>query len=331
MIYFHGIGHFHPENIIDNAFLESLDIGTNNEWIIERVGIETRHTILPLDYIRETLNKDFRAAYEASQFSNAQTGAFAAQKAIAAAGISKDDIGLVIAGGCTPEYETPAEAATIACELGIEKPCYDINSACSTFGAQINNLSYMRPEALPEYVLLVITENSTRSIDYSDRNGAVLWGDGTCAIVVSTKIPGPAQIDFSTLTSSPAGWEKVVVPRIGHFSQEGKTVQTFAIKRTIRLYREIVEKFGDKFENIYFISHQANLRMLESVCSRCEIPAERHLYNVDKFGNTGASGAPTVLNQHWNKFEPGDAVALIVVGAGLTWSSMFIEFNELKK
>ncbi len=331
MIYIHGIGHFHPENVIDNAFLESLDIGTNDDWIIERVGIVSRRTVLPLDYIRETLNKDFRAAYEASLYSNAQSGALAAEKAITAAGITKEDIGLVIAGGCTPEYATPAEAATIACELGIEKPCYDINSACSSFGAQINNISSMRPEALPDYVLLVIVENSTRSVDYSDRNGAVLWGDGTCAVVISTKVPGPAQINFSTFTSSPAGWRKVIVPRIAHFSQEGKTVQTFAIKRTIRLYREIVEKFAGEFENIYFISHQANLRMLESVCNRCEIADELHLYNVDKFGNTGAAGAPTVLNQNWTKFKPGDGVALIVVGAGLSWSSMLVEFNELKK
>ncbi|MCA9732316.1 MAG: ketoacyl-ACP synthase III [Deferribacteres bacterium] len=330
-MYLHGIGHFHPENVIDNKFLEDLDIGTNNEWIIERVGIETRRTVLPLDYIRETHNQDMRAAYEASLYTNAKSGALAAEKAIAAAGISKEDIGLVIAGGCTPEYETPAESATIAGELGLEKPCYDINSACSTFGAHIYNLSMMRPEALPEYILLVIVENSTRSVDYSDRSAAVLWGDASMAAVVSTRVPGPAQIDFSTLTSSPAGWDKVVVHRMHHFTQEGKTVQTFAIKRTIRLYREIEEKFGASHDKLYFISHQANLRMLESVCSRCNIPDDLHLYNVDKFGNTGATGAPTVLNQNWSKFKPGDAVALIVVGAGLSWSSMFVEFNELKK
>ncbi|KAA3614069.1 MAG: ketoacyl-ACP synthase III [Calditrichaeota bacterium] len=330
-MYIHGIGHFHPKNVIDNAFLESLDIGTNDDWIMERVGIASRRTILPLDYIRKTHNKDMRAAYEASDFTNAQTGAFAAEKAIAAAGISKEDIGMVIAGGCTPEYATPAEAATVSCELGIEKPCYDINSACSTFGAQINNISGMRPEALPEYILLVINENSTRSVDYSDRSAAVLWGDGSCALVISTRIPGPAQINFSTLTSSPAGWKKVIVHRMDHFTQEGKTVQTFAIKRTIRLYREIMEKFSDEHKKIYFISHQANLRMLESVCNRCEIPDHLHLFNVDQFGNTGAAGAPTVLNQNWSDFKTGDAVALIVVGAGLSWSSMFIEFNELKK
>ena len=110
-----------------------------------------------------------------------------------------------------------------------------------------------------------------------------------------------------------------------------KTVQTFAIKRTIKLWREIEEKFGEDYDKIYFISHQANLRMLQSVCSRCDIPENRHFFNVDQFGNTGASGAPTVMAQNWDKFNTGDVIALIVVGAGLTWSSMLIEFTDLKK
>src|SRR3546814_9509061 len=100
MTYIHGLGHFHPENIIDNAFLRDLDIGTDGDWIMDRVGIERRRTVLPLDYIKTTRNADPRQAIEASLYSNAQTGARAAQQAIAAAGISPDEIGLAISGSC---------------------------------------------------------------------------------------------------------------------------------------------------------------------------------------------------------------------------------------
>jgi 3-oxoacyl-[acyl-carrier-protein] synthase-3 len=79
MLYLHGLGHFHPENVISNQFLEELDIGTNEEWIIERVGILSRRTVLPLDYIRSTRNQDQRAAFEAAEYNNAQTGSFAAE------------------------------------------------------------------------------------------------------------------------------------------------------------------------------------------------------------------------------------------------------------
>ena len=324
MIYIHGLGHFHPDNVIDNKLLEELDIGTSNEWIMERVGIRTRRTVLSLDYIKETKNRDLRAASEASDYSNAITGKLAGEMALKNAGLEKEQIGMVISGGCSPETLTPAEACTIAAEIGIEVNAFDLNSACSSFGSQIHFLSMMNPEETPEFILLISPENNTRSIDYSDRNTAVLWGDGTSAAVVSTKVPAKAKVDFHTLTSSPKGWNKVTIPRMGYFKQDGATVQTFAIKRTVKCYREIAKMY--QAAHPYFIGHQANLSMLESVCSRNEIPQDKHFFNVDEFGNTGASGAPTVLSQNWHKFKGGDRLALIVVGAGLTWASMAIEF-----
>lgn len=328
MIYIHGLGYYHPENVIDNKFLEGLDIGTSDAWITERVGIKTRRTVLPLDYIASTKNQDVRTAFEAAEISNAQTGKHAAEMAIKNAGITADQIGLVIAGGCSPDFVTPAEAATIAAALGIEAPAFDLNSACSSFGAHMQFLANMRPETLPDFILIVQPENNTRTVNYIDRSTAVLWGDGTSAAVVSAKVPARAKVTFNTITSSPAGWDKVVIPRLGHFNQEGPTVQTFAIKRTINCFREIAKKEEYQNSPVYLVGHQANLIMLKSVCSRCDIPDERHFFNVDRFGNTGASGAPTVLAQNWDKLKAGDVVALIVVGAGLTWSSMAIEFGE---
>lgn len=328
MIYIHGLGHFYPDNVIDNKFLEALDIGTSDEWIIERVGIKTRRTVLPLDYIRQTKNADPRAAIEAAEWGNARTARLAGEMALKNAGITAEQIGMVIAGGCSPDTVTPAEACAVAAELGIEAQAFDLNSACSSFGAQMHFISMMNPEMLPDFILLVSPENNTRTIDYTDRNTAVLWGDGTSAAVISTRHPARAKVTFNTLTTSPQGWDKVVIPRLGHFSQEGKTVQTFAIKRTIKCFREVEANYQDTAVRLSFIGHQANLKMLESVCARCGIDNDRHYFNVDLYGNTGAAGAPTVLSQNWSKFGNGDVVALIVVGAGLTWSSMAIEFGE---
>ena len=176
MLFLHGMGHFHPENVIDNDFLESLDIGTDKQWTIERVGIRTRRTVLPLDYIRETRNVDVRAADEAAVYTNAETGARAGRMALERAGLSPDDIGMVISGGCAPQYTTPAEASVIAAELGIDAPAFNVSSACSSFGTQLHFLSQMNPEALPDYILVVNPENNTRTIDYNDRRTAVLWG-----------------------------------------------------------------------------------------------------------------------------------------------------------
>ncbi|HNT57446.1 MAG TPA: ketoacyl-ACP synthase III, partial [Syntrophales bacterium] len=98
MLYIHGMGHFHPENVITNRFIAELDIGSSEEWIQERVGIHARRTALDLDYIRATKNRDPRAAAAASQYTNAQTGALAAEMALNRAGLTPGDIGLVLSG-----------------------------------------------------------------------------------------------------------------------------------------------------------------------------------------------------------------------------------------
>jgi len=325
MLYLHGIGHFHPENVITNQFLEDLDIGTNKDWILERVGIRTRRTVLPLDYIKTTKNLNQKAAFEAALYNNIQTGAAAARMALKRAGLKPEDIGMVICGGCTPDNLTPAESSTIAAELGIDVTCFDINSACSTFGMQINMLSRMKPEALPPFVLLVSPENVTRSIDYSDRNSAVLFGDGSSAAVVSATVPSRAYFVSCYCDSNPSAWEKVSVHRMGYFQQDGNAVQRFAIHKTTESLRILKESFpvnGDRFK---FIGHQANLSMLNTVCDRAGISEENHWYNVTDYGNTGCSGAPTVLSQHWNELKPGLHVAVPLVGAGLTWTHMLLK------
>lgn len=327
MIYFHGFGHFHPENQIDNAFLESLDIGTDDKWILDRVGIRRRRTVLPLDYIRTTKNHDLRAAPEAALYTNAETGRRAALMAIERAGIAVGDVGMVVTGGCSPDTCIPAESTRIARALGLTVPALDIHSACSTFGAHVHFLDMMGA-ALPEYVLIVQPENTTRTVDFSDRSTAVLFGDATSAAVVSTKIPSRARSVFSTFQTSPAGCDEVAIPRTGHFRQNGAAVQKFAIKQMSALLGDIQARVGpDRARRLYYVGHQANLTMLESVCRRASIPPERHLFNIVEYGNQCAAGAPSVISQAWDRFAPGDVAALVVVGSGLSWSSLQIEFG----
>jgi 3-oxoacyl-[acyl-carrier-protein] synthase III len=323
-LFVHGVGHFHPENVIDNRFLEELGIGTNEAWILERVGIHTRRTVLPLDYIRETRNADVRAGQEAAVYSNAETGRRAALHALERAGLSPKDIGMVIAGGCCPAMQIPAEACSIAAALGIEAAAIDLNSACSSFGAQMHFLASMA--SLPPYVLVINPENTTRVVDYNDRATAVLWGDGTSAAIVSKSVPTKIRVVSTTLDSSPAGFDAVKIPRFSHFVQNGNQVQRFAIKTTQACVEQALpaarSRAAEVNGRLRFIGHQANLLVLESVARRAGIAADDHWHNVGEFGNTGASGAPTVLSQHWDDIRAGDTILMVVVGSGLTWSSL---------
>jgi len=322
VLYLHGVGHFHPANVIDNAFLESLDIGIDLGWVEERVGILERRTTLSLDYIRTTRNVDTRAAAEASLTSTAEMGREAAELALRRAKLEPDAIGMVIAGGCCPEMLIPAEASRVAGALGISAVAFDVAAACSSFVAQIHFLSQMRPETLPDFVLVVNVEAFTRTINYSNRQSAVLFGDGASAAIVSPRITSCTRILDSSFHTDASGHAQITIPAGGHFAQEGHKVQLFAIRRTTEMIAQSQAGGGSNFPaDEFFIGHQANLRMLESVCRRLGIPAANHLFNVERFGNCGAAGAPSVLSQNWEALE-SCGINMALVGSGLSWGGL---------
>lgn len=326
--YLHGLGHFHPENEITNQFLTDLDIGTDAEWIEERTGIRSRRTVMSLDYIKETLNRDLTQTPDACMYTHADTGKLAAEMALQRAGLDTSDVGMVIAGSCNPDYMSPADACTIAASLGMEVPSFDMNSACTSFHVALYMLSMMRPEALPDFILVVTAETVTTSVDYSDRGGAVLWGDGTTAAILSTKVPSRVSVLGNTLASSPAGFDKVTIGHNDHFNQEGRTVQMFAIKKTIRVLRALQKEYDQPGRTQHFVGHQANLNMLHAVCRQCEVPDDRHHSNVVDFGNTGAAGAPGVVSMRWEEWKDGDDIAVVGVGSGLTWAGHMYRFGD---
>jgi 3-oxoacyl-[acyl-carrier-protein] synthase III len=325
MVYLHGIGHFHPENVITNKFLESLDIGTTVDWIMERVGIETRRTVLPLEYLLKTKNIKPWETDKVRLYSDAQMGAAAAQMALSRAGLRVEDIGMVISGSSLPQYLTPAEASTVAGELGIDVPCFDINSACSTYGVQMNYLDSVKPEKLPSYILVTNIEAATTTINYSDRRAAVLFGDCCAASILSVSIPSNKVFSDCKMESKPTMWEKAVVPRWGYFEQDGNAVQGFAIRKTTDGLRNLLALIPDAdMSRVFFIGHQANYGVLQTACERTGINPANHWYNVNAFGNVGCAGAPSVLSQHWDELRAGDYVAMAIVGAGLTWAEMLL-------
>jgi 3-oxoacyl-[acyl-carrier-protein] synthase-3 len=324
LLYLHALGHFHPETVLDNHFLSSLDIGVDVKWIEDRVGIIERHTTLPLDYLRETRNKDPRAAAEAANTTPTQMSVGAAEMALQRAGIDASQLGMIVSGGCSPEMQIPADSSRIANALGIRATCFDLQSACSSFASQIHFLNQMRPEALPDYVMVVNSEVFTRSIDYSDRRQAVLFGDAAAAAIVSSRVPSPSVITETTFECDPAGQHQITIPTGGHFAQEGHAVQVFAIRTTTDVVTKLQASMPpDEKRRQVFIGHQANLRMLENVCKRTHIALSDHYANIAYFGNCGAAGAPSVLSQNWDKLR-NCVIHLAVVGSGLAWGGMRI-------
>jgi 3-oxoacyl-[acyl-carrier-protein] synthase-3 len=308
------MGHWHPEGCLDNAFLESLDLGTSEAWILQRVGIGSRHTALSLDYIRMTRNQDPREAPSAASCDGIEMAARAATLALARAGLSPRDITLVIAGCSAPAHTAPATASLVAERLGIQAPSFDMNAACSSF---VLHASVLASWPTSGFILSVYPEDLTRTVDYRRRDAAVLMGDGAAACIWSRTEPGPILASQTAFGTDPSGSAKVCIRNGGHLRQDGPAVQAFAVRRSVALVRDLRE--GDEL----FVGHQANLRMLQTICDHARISGDRHLWNVDVRGNCGAAGAPSVISEQWQQLLRGAAdIVLVQVGAGLCWGAV---------
>jgi len=320
-----GMGHCHPEGVIDNQFLEDLDIGTTAAWIKEKIGIDTRRTTLPLDYIRQTRNQDYRQALAVATMTPTDMGVKASEMALERAGLKTENIGLVIANCCTPAQTAPAESQRIAKRLNIQAPAYDVFTACPVFALHMHYLNSFKEETLPDYVLCVSTAALTQKVNYNDRSDGAIWGDGAAAWIVSPRKKGKLSVLHTSFAADPLRSDAVVVDTYGFFRQDGRAVRDFSVRQTVRLIKALEGNFELDWSKDVFIGHQANATMLSQITNNRKIPDSNHWYNVDTIGNQAGAGAPATLSMHWDEVKVGQKVAVAVLGAGLSWGSVLLE------
>jgi 3-oxoacyl-[acyl-carrier-protein] synthase-3 len=324
MLHILAMGTSHPSTSISNKFLEDLDIGTNAQWIEEKIGIIERVTTLPIDYIRETRNQDPREGVRVASMSPTDLGVKAAEAALKNAGLTPSDVGLLIVNCCTPRQTMPGEAARIAERLDMQAVAFDVYSACPAFALHIDFLRNYQEEKLPEFVLCISTATMTQHVNYNDRSDGAIWGDGAAAWVVSARHKGKLEIVDSSFTADPTRCQAVVVDTYGHFKQDGRAVRDFSVRQTVRLVKSLEERYPIDWNRDVFIGHQANRTMLEQITNNREIPPDNHWHNVTYLGNQAGAGAPAVLSMHWDKIVPGQHVVVAVLGAGLSWGSIMM-------
>lgn len=321
-----GMGHAHPQGKIDNKFLEDLQTGTSEQWILEKIGIITRRTTLPLDYIRDTRNSDPRLALEVASMTPTDLGVLACEMALEKAGVRASQIGMIMCNGCTPRTTSPSEVQGIARRLGLENiPAFEVFTACPVFALHIDFLRNYRADELPEFILGVSTATLTQKVNYNDRSDGAIWGDGAAAWVISTKEIGKLKVVDSYYMADPTRCHSVVVDTFGFFHQDGRAVRDFSVRQTVRLIKQIEEKHQIDWTRDIFIGHQANATMLSQITNNRDIPDTNHWQNVTNVGNQAGAGAPAVLSMHWDQIKPKQKILVAVVGAGLSWGSALFE------
>ncbi len=334
-----AMGHYVPGNVLDNTFFDSLNIGSDAQWIVDRVGIQQRRSILRPEEIRalrfgETTREDLFEAGRIMTFG--QMGAKSWDLAMERSGLRTADLhaDAVIGGTSVPDSDIPSHACYAARDSKLSTGyAYDTNSACSTFAVQLQTMRGAFAIGSAKTGAIFGAERYTTRVDYSDRKGCILFGDSAYAAWVESAPRGKCLEVIDTMVeSSPEGADTIRMLDGKSFEQDGQAVQKFAILKTVSAAQAMMERNQLRVTDVnWFVGHQANLRMLTSAAQRIGVDPERHLYNVDFHGNQGGAGAPVTISQNWHRYRHGDTIVMSVVGSGLTWGSVLFRVHEVQE
>jgi 3-oxoacyl-[acyl-carrier-protein] synthase-3 len=273
-------------------------------------------------------------------------GAMASKQALTEADIAPEDVDLIICATTTPDYIFPSTACLIQHALGcINAAAFDIQAACTGYLYALSQAKAYIESGQYSKILIVACEKLSSVVDYQDRNTCVLFGDGAAAALVTDFGRGLSIADVeigcdgeqSKILHIPGGGsthpasEESIKEKLHYIKMQGKEVFKHAVRRMEAAAKKSVEKMGIEQGDIsWFVPHQANIRIIESIAKRFEIPMEQVFVTIHKYGNTSASSIGISLHEllHTKSIKNGENLLLVAFGAGLTWGSSILVMEE---
>ena len=317
-----GTGSYLPERVLTNADLEKM-VATSDQWIRERTGIERRH-----------IAADGETTVDLAEQ--------AARRAIESAGISPSDIDLIVFGTTTPDLVFPNCGALLQARLGIRGcAAFSVEAACSSFIFALSTADKFIRLGDAKCALVIGAETLSRLVDWTDRNTAVLFGDGAGAVVLR---PGDGAGIISTHLHTEGSYKDMLYCPVGvsvgfkadetgrvpmHIRMSGNEVFKIAVRSLGSIVDETLAANGlDKSAIDWLIPHQANIRIIQATAKKLDMPMERVILTVQETGNTSAASVPMALDSgiRSGQIKRGELLLLEAFGGGFTWGSALIRY-----
>lgn len=311
-----GTGFYVPERIVTNDELSQY-VETNDEWIVQRVGVHERHVS------ENETAVDFAVK--------------ASENAIKSSGISVDEIDMIIAATISSDDICPTVAGAVGQRIGAHCPAFDVNSACSGFLFALDTaVSYMTRGGIRN-ILVIGSERLSRLLDWTDRSTCIIFGDGAGACVVSQ---GDGYLSSRLFTQG--GSDVIEIPadcgaspffkgekRSPFIFMAGQETFKFAVNRIVEDVKYVADKAGISLNEIdHVVPHQANIRIIDFASKRLGIPKEKFFVNIDKYGNTSSASVPIALAElnRSGRLKRGDIVAMVAFGGGLSSAACILKW-----
>jgi 3-oxoacyl-[acyl-carrier-protein] synthase-3 len=322
-----GWGHYAPDNVVTNDDIAEF-VDTSDEWIRSRSGIRER-----------------RFAEDGE--TTATMSVKSSRQALERAGLEPGDLDLILVASSSPDHLTPPVSSQVQAQLGAPTiGAMQLTVGCTGWVyALVTAEQFIRTGAY-ERILVVGTELISRWLSWEDRSTAVLFGDGSGAVVVEAS-EEPCGIRSHVLGSDGDGAEHIIVPDGGvarPITQEvldagggytiqmnGREVFKFATRVMGTALGEVLDDAGLTTDDVdLFVPHQANARIIRYAAEEFDLPPDKVVMNVDRYGNTSAASVPLALAEAFDegRARPGDTIALVAFGAGLTWAAAIVDLAE---
>ena len=318
-----AVGKYVPDYVLTNQILETM-VDTNDEWITARTGIKERRILK-----EKNKGTSFLAINAANDLLNKTN-------------LDPKEIELVIVATATPDMQAAATSVYVATQIGATNAFgYDLVAACSSFLYAISSASSFIESGKYKKVLVIGADMNSSMIDYTDRTTCIIFGDGAGAVLLEPNNEGLGVQD-EYLRSDGTGREFLQVPAGGsvepateqtirdkkHFVyQDGKTVFRWAVSNMADACLKILQRNNLSINDVNWLTaHQANKRIIDATAKRMDLPSNKVMMNIEKYGNTTSATIPLLLNDYEKQLKKGDNVIMAAFGGGFTWGSIYLKW-----
>ena len=319
-----GVGGYVPDYILDNEELSRM-VDTSDEWITTRVGIKERRILK-----EEGLGTSYLARKAAKQL-------------IQKTGVDPDTIDALIVATTTPDYKFPSTASIVLGKLGLNNAfAYDLEAACCGFMYALSTACSFVESGRCRKVVVIGADKMSSIVDYQDRQTCVLFGDGAAAVLVEASEDGELGMQDMFFRTDGKGLpflhmkaggsvcppsHSTVEHHLHYLYQEGRSVFRYAVTDMSNDVLEIMKRNGLSAGDVdWVIPHEANLRIIEAVTKRAELPMDKVAINIQHYGNTSAATIPLALWDYESKLKKGDNVIFTAFGAGFVHGASFCKW-----
>ncbi|MCI5560119.1 MAG: beta-ketoacyl-ACP synthase III [Phocaeicola sp.] len=319
-----GVGGYVPDYVLTNEELSRM-VDTSDEWIMTRIGVKERRILK-----EEGLGTSYMARKAVKQL-------------LQKTGVKPEEIDCILLATTTPDYKFPSTASIVSEKVGaVNAFAMDISAACCGFIYTLDLASTMIQSGRYKKVVVVGADKMSSMVDYSDRATAPIFGDGAAAVMLEATTEEFGVLD-SILRTDGKGLPYLhmkaggsVCPpsyfsidnQMHYIHQEGKTVFKYAVSNMSAVVTDLAQKHGLNGDNIHWVvPHQANLRIIDAVAQRLEVPMDRVMINIGRYGNTSAGTIPLCFWDYEKQMKKGDNLILTAFGAGFTWGAVYLKWG----